>query len=185
MKVSLLCFGFLLSINAFAETQLPQFPQNFPKAYGKLGKFQPALQKIGANYCKQAAQAPSVLPRIANPQYQAMLSAEIKVAAVICKGGVYRGFPQTPKDENLKLLTDFEILRLTTFKLFILYKEAPPSQVMIQLVMRNLNDFDTLLSREITAAYNAPCSEEFYPPTSEIAKWVRQIHALYGSEQIQ
>lgn len=185
MKRTLFFVIFLASCEVFAQIKIPPFPQNFPRAYKSLGYLQPSLQEIGADYCQQAVRAPDILPRISNPRYQTMLSQEINVAAIICKDGVYRGLPQTPGDKSLKFLTDLQVLKITTFKLFALYKEVPPSQITIEFVMKRLTDFETLTAREIIAAYTPPGSEGVYPPISDIAEWVRELHDLYGTQQIQ
>ena len=160
----------------------PAFPQTFPKAYKSLANLQPQLQSIGNDYCKQTESAPSILPKLANLEYHAMLVQETKVAEVICKSGVYKGLPETPTDANLKFFTDFELLRLASFKLFVLYKEVPGAEISVHFVMQRLQQFETISSQNIIEAYNPPGSSDMYPPTSDVAEWVRELHDIYGNK---
>jgi hypothetical protein len=182
---NLLIVMWLGSLSLFANAaEIPAFPQTFPKAYKSLANLQPQLQGIGNDYCKQATTASSILPKLAKPEYQAMLVQEVNVAEVICKAGTYKGFPQTPLDSNLKFFSDLELLRLVSFKLFVLFKEVPGAETSIHFVMQRLQQFETITSQNIIDAYNPPGSSDVYPPTSDVAEWVRELHDIYGTKQV-
>ncbi len=169
----------LLGHAVFAETTAPPFPVNLPKAYKDISYLQNQMTEIGAMYCLEAKRAPGVLAKMTSPENKELLTKEIKIAAVVCRDEVFTGLPQTPGDGNLKVLTNQEILRLVTFRLFVLYKEVPGERGTSYFVIQRLRNYETVFSRDIIEAYTPPGGNEIYP-LLPIADWVRAMHKYYG-----